>query len=217
MHPTDETPRDKQFTYEIRKEERMKKNGEEPGLFPKEEMDSLKREDSTHKPKQGCPYRKDEVVSAWIKSMRLGLVEDALWWLYVMWEWLRLPEDYILKRLAIFAHEDAFGPEASLYAAAGIVCAKASRNDQNITFALTEYMCRATKFWEVPEGRERERLAANVEADLAKQVIRPIPPYALDAHTRRGRKQGPDNRFSGTDEGRMNMVETYEREGTLEP
>ena len=170
-------------------------------------------------------YRKDEVVSAWIKEMRIGNIENAFYWTRVILKDLNLGLGYILRRLAIFAFEDAYGPEPAMFVAAAIACANATRSkwrpegDGNIPLVLVEYMCRCPKFWEVEEGRQREVLFKKTREEFHNDPPREIPPYALDKHTKAGRALGErgDNRFSGHYEGRAMMIRMFEALGKLDP
>jgi replication-associated recombination protein RarA len=186
------------------------KNKDQIDIFPKAEDAGDDRNQFT----------KDEAVSAWIKEMRLGNVKRALYWVTVMLEELECDQKYVLRRLAVFAFEDAMDRGFVQYVAGVLACNDATKvrwapgGDSNIPYVATVEACKCTKFWEVPEGRERERIWAEVEKRVAKGPPVEIPRYALDTHTKRGRKQ-PDERFSGTDKGRMNMVEMYEQHGRL--
>jgi hypothetical protein len=86
-------------------------------------------------------------------------------------------------------------------------------------FFLTAAMCKARKWWEHEEGREVDRLWSQAIGDLkVPERRREIPPYALDRHTRRGwelRRAGQhfDDRFSGTDMGRLKTSYLFERDG----
>ncbi len=191
----------------------QKKNAGQIDIFPEAEGPG----------EEGNQYEKDQVVSAWIKEMRLGNVEDALYWTEVILEELKLGHKYLMRRLAIFAFEDAMDSDFVQYVAAGLACCPVTRSryapegDANIGYALVEAACRASKFWETQEGRDRERAWAKVERDLQNGVRKGIPTYGRDMHTQAGRalKGEADNRFSGDDRGRENMCVRYERFGDL--
>lgn len=181
--------------------------------------------DLPEEPGQNGRYARDEVVSIWIKAMRLGDIQAALYWTQVMVNELRIDMRYLFRRLAIFAFEDAYDPGFAQHVAAGMACAEASRSrfsphgDSNIPYGLVEAACRAKKFWECPEGRERERLWAAAEALYASRVEVDMPTYAIDMHTKAGRamKDDADCRFSGDQHGRVNMCVRYEIFGSLRP
>ena len=170
-------------------------------------------------------YRKDEVVSAWIKEMRIGNIENAFYWTRVILKDLNLGLRYVLRRLAIFAFEDAWGAEPAMYVAAAIECAGATRSkwspegDGNIPLVLVEYMCRCKKFWEVEEGRRREAMYGKTREEFKDGEPREIPSYALDIHTREGRRRGEDAdcRFSGNYAGRAHMIRMFNALGKLDP
>jgi replication-associated recombination protein RarA len=169
------------------------------------------------------PYQKDEVVSSWIKALRLGETEDAMYWTMVMLKKLKLGQAYVMRRLAIFAFEDAMDPDFAQYVSAGLACCHvtktryASGGNGNISYVLVEAACRAVKFWELPEGRERERVWGKVEDDFADGKVKEIPTYGKDKHTRSGRALGTegDNRFSGDNPGRENMCVRFEKYDSL--
>ena len=164
------------------------------------------------------PYHPKDCVSALIKSMRLGKVEDAFYWLQVMQaceSWF-----HIAVTLTNFAWEDTVDPMAVLVADVGYRTLLATKGrNENVLFWLVECMCRATKFWETEEGRTRERLWWKVEDEIQeKGFTRPIPSWALDRHSWSGWKTRKfDERFSGNREGRLAMCAMQERLGRLDP
>lgn len=172
-------------------------------------------------------YDRYEVISAWIKEMRLGNVNEAFYWLNVMLE-AGESSEYIAKRLVIFSAEDAFDPQALQIGGAIAAASAANMLDSNWLWQGTYWMCKARKFWECPEGRdEYERTSHKVMDELAEgkrtecsEKKRPIPSYALDTHTRRGKAMARsgrmDDRFSGTIEGRKKMMANFERNGKLD-
>ena len=167
-------------------------------------------------------YNEKDVVSAWIKSMRLGRVEDALYWLQIM-EKAGVSWWYIGMRLVIFAYEDAFGPGPAIYANAAFEALKITKGDENINFSLTEYMCRAPKFWENEAGGEREWSYLRTRKEIKNgNKYRQIPEYAKDGHCRAGFKMREekgyyDNRFSGDTYGRVQMMKMFKRLKKLDP
>ena len=192
-------------------------------LFPSVEADA-EAEETSQRLGSGR-YRKDEVVSAWIKEMRIGNIENAFYWTRVILKDLNLGLGYILRRLAIFAFEDAYGPEPAMFVAAAIACANATRSkwrpegDGNIPLVLVEYMCRCPKFWEVEEGRQREALFKKTREEFKNSPPREIPSYALDVHTKAGRRMRDeaDCRFSGNFAGRAHMIRMFKALGKLDP
>ena len=164
------------------------------------------------------PYHQKDVVSALIKSMRLGKVEDAFYWLQVMQAsegWF-----HIAITLTNFAWEDTVDPMAVLVADIGYRTLLATKGrNENVLFWLVDYMCRATKFWETEEGRIRERLWWKLEDEIKeKGFTREIPPYALDRHSFTAwQTRKFDERFSGNREGRLAMCAMQERLGKLDP
>lgn len=164
-------------------------------------------------------YDRYEVISAWIKEMRLGNVENATYWLTVMEDAGESP-DYIGRRLVIFATEDCIDPETLVYAKIASD-AYVQTKDTNISWSAVWVLCKARKWWELKEGREREEIWAKVEQDRKNGVKKEIPSYALDLHTKRGKAmhrsgQVVDDRFSGTEAGRKKTMANYLRNGKLD-
>jgi len=165
------------------------------------------------------------VVSAFIKSMRLGEVEDAFYWFQVMQE---AGESYyrIARTLINFAYEDCYEDAAIMVSDAcwrSMMAQKQQGLTGNTPFWWIDRLCRAMKFWECEEGRARERAWWKVADEIkGKGCKRPIPPYALDRHSHSGwklAKEGGrfDERFSGNRWGRLNMCAAFERDGKLDP
>jgi putative ATPase len=164
-------------------------------------------------------YDQKDVVSALIKDMRLGNQEGAMYWARVMEEAGDLSK--LCRRLLIFAFEDGFGEQIQMYSAACWQAWQAVR-DNNIWFAWVERICRATKFWEVREGEEREKAYDKADRELKEGKKRPIPDYAKDMHCKAGyemkkEKGYMDTRFSGDDYGRWQMIQMYKKLGRLDP
>lgn len=164
-------------------------------------------------------YDQKDVMSALIKEMRLGNLDEAMYWGRVMEEagdtW------NLCRRLLIFSFEDGFGEKVQIYSAACWQAFAAIRDD-NIWFAWIERLCRATKFWEVPEGAERENAYDKADKSLKAGERRPIPDYAKDCHCKAGyqmkaEKGYMDNRFSGDGYGRWHMIRMQKRLGKLDP
>src|SRR5512136_1121161 len=93
-----------------------KKNSDEVqgDMFPGLNEEAAKEEkEKEKKPVDYTPfgYDRSDVVSAFIKEMRLGNTENALYWLRVMRK-ANEPKNYVVRRLVAFAGEDAWGPEA---------------------------------------------------------------------------------------------------------
>jgi len=164
-------------------------------------------------------YDQKDVMSALIKEMRLGNLEESMYWGVVMAEagdaW------NLCRRLLIFSFEDGFGEKVQIYSTACWQAYQAIRDD-NIWFAWIERLCKATKFWQIPEGEEREAAFDKVEKEFKEGKRRPIPDYAKDGHCKAGyqmkkEKGYMDNRFSGNSYGRWNMIRMHKRLGKLDP
>jgi len=166
-------------------------------------------------------YREKDVVSSLIKSMRLGNVEDSFYWFQVMQE---AGESYYRLALTLitFAYEDCYEDAVIMVSDAcwrSMMAQKQRGMSGNTPFWWIERLCRARKFWECEEGRERERIWWKVVDEIKnKGATRPIPPYACDGHSYTGwkmKREGKefDERFSGTRWGRVNMCAMAERDG----
>ena len=175
---------------------------------------------STYYPKKLGSYDFYEVISALRKTIKLGQVEDALYWLNVILTYADTGAKTAAKQLYIMAAEDIY--EESVVVRAFAVYQMTSKiSETDHLFYLAARMCAATKWWEHPEGVMVDYLWAKAEGDLKKHP-KSIPSYALDEHTARGsraKKQGQhiDNRYSGHDYGRQQTRYLYERDGALDP
>jgi hypothetical protein len=167
-------------------------------------------------------YPVAEVVSALRKEIKLGDIEAALYWLNVILTFGGKGGPRLAaKQLWIMAAEDIDDPQVVLRAFAVHQMAMTVPETDHLFF-LTAHMCRARKWWQHEEGRQVDELWAKAIGDLKDPARnREIPPYALDRHTRRGweikREHGHfDDRFSGTDLGRMKTRYLYERDGFID-
>lgn len=165
-------------------------------------------------------YNYYEVISALRKEIKLGRVEDAIYWLHVLLTYNESGAKIAAKQLWIMAAEDVFDELVVLRAHAVYqMTAKVGETDH--LYFLVARMCRAEKWWESCIGSEVDYLWAKASGDI-KQHPKPIPSYALDEHTSKGalaKKAGKqiDNRFSGHDYGRQQTKYIYDRDGTLSP
>lgn len=171
-------------------------------------------------------YDAFEVRSAFIKSIRLGKVEDAIYWLEVMLVGGAKPVN-IAKRLVIESQESGLGVAPAVYAEVVYNIQKISGNEApDSLFQLVVYLCNCKKWWEDEIMRDfvREWLSIrqHVEKVSTKDLPpKPIPKYALDVHTRRGKirfnmGESIDDRFSGTLKGMLTMAKLYEKNGRLD-
>jgi len=137
-------------------------------------------------------YMLDEVTSALIKSLRRGLEEEALFW------GLEIEESgyyrYIWKRLLIFATEDVglIDPDAIVRINALAQAYETIKKNQNkkipvegdlLAMAIL-YLARA------PKNREVDEFKNHIEKRKKDGWKPEAPDFALDVHTRRGRKAG---------------------------
>jgi hypothetical protein len=167
------------------------------------------------------PYDQFEVLSAFRKSVKLDRPEEAIYWLTVLLEFGGKPATKTAaKQLWIMAAEDVDDPQIVLRAFAVHQMTGTVPETDHLYF-LTAAMCKARKWWEWPDGQLVDHWWAKALGDLRRDP-RPVPPYALDRHTRRGWQrmrsgQGFDDRFSGSEVGRMKTLWLYLRHGRLDP
>lgn len=170
-------------------------------------------------------YDKYEVISAFVKSIRLGLVPDALYWLEVM---IKGGADlyYIARRLSIESQESGYGPTPAIYAASVLQIVSVGRSHaQDALFQLTVYLCKCKKWWEDETMREAAKEWYRAEAQVGKvkkgeRIGKKIPNYAIDVHTAEGRRRKQegepiDERFSGSSRGIFSIIKMYEKYGRL--
>lgn len=185
-----------------------------------------------------------EVVSAWIKEMRRGDGEAALYWSRIMLEAGDLGQGnaesgYMIRRLQILATEDLCPTEGRWAVPYAAALSKCAHETHAINWA-TWVMAKAKKWWETDEGLELRRTVIEVkgevlswlkgktfdwgtgewrpikDGELAKK--RPIPSYAVDIHTYRGkgaknRGEAVDERMSGNGAGVAERIIQGEKNG----
>lgn len=190
--------------------------------------DTAKKDGENEKVKadyESLGYKQKDVVSALIKEMRLGNVENAFYWYQVM---IEAGESYYYLAITLinFAYEDGFEDAVTMISDAcwrSMMSQKQRGMTGNTPFWWIDRLCRATKFWETEEGRAREKAWNKVTDEIKKKgATRTIPLYACDSHSHTGwkmKREGKDfdERFSGTRWGRVNMCVMYERDGKLDP
>jgi len=170
-------------------------------------------------------YDSLEVESTYIKSIRLGKVEEAIYWLEVMLQSDSTPVN-IAKMLLIESQESGLGISPAVYAETIFnIQTYTNGNVLEALFQLTVYLCTCKKWWEDEIMREYFRTWISIKKDVEKvgKRIHPpkqIPKYALDNHTRKGKLRASmgesiDDRFSGTEEGMLYMSKLYEKYGRL--
>lgn len=170
-------------------------------------------------PKLG-QYDYYETVSALRKCIKLGMVEDSIYWANVILTYHQSGQKVVAKQLWIMAAEDIFDEAVVLRAFAVYQMAgKVSETDH--IFFLVARMARAVKWWEEPLGAEVDYLWSKAVGNL-KKGPKEIPSFALDLHTAKGavaKKQGRayDDRFSGTDIGRQKTKYLWDRDNRLDP
>lgn len=148
-------------------------------------------------------YALDEVVSALQKTIRRGLVDEAMFWAH------ELNQSgygaYAWRRLMVIASEDIgiaddhapvlvnalYQMSAELHKAGfGTAAEKATRpwNEESILHAAW-YLARASK------NRELVDAACTMTLRMSRGKLLEIPDAALDSHTARGRAQGRGEGF----------------------
>lgn len=170
-------------------------------------------------PKLG-QYDYYETVSALRKCIKIGNVEDSIYWANVILTYHTSGQKVVAKQLWIMACEDIFDEAVVLRAFAVYQMAGKVQETDHIFFLIAR-MARATKWWEGPLGVEVDYLWSKATGDLKKRP-KEIPPFALDLHTAKGaiaKKQGRayDDRFSGTDIGRQKTKYLWDRDNRLDP
>lgn len=168
-------------------------------------------------------FSKSEVVSAFIKSMRFGDFGEAAYWCTVLVE-NNISETYISKRLAIFAAEDCFDVELMVLANSVYQMYEMKIGNNNMLWQVLFRCCRAKKFWEISEGKEYEEIINRAIKRYKDNGIEKIPRWAIDGHTKKfyelrdeGREDETDERFSGSDVGRLHMIKMYQKYGKISP
>jgi hypothetical protein len=167
------------------------------------------------------PYDFGEVLSALRKTIKLGDPENAIYWLNVLLtHGGKTAQATAAKQLWVMAAEDVDDPAIVVRAFAVFQMAGRVGETDHLFFLVAE-MCGAPKWWESASGRMVDWLWSKAIGDL-KRSPKEIPVYALDRHTRGGwdryrRGLGFDDRFSGTDIGRMKTVYLFQRDGSLRP
>lgn len=168
-------------------------------------------------------FSKSEVVSAFIKSMRFGDLEEASYWCTVLLE-NNISETYIAKRLAIFAAEDCFDSELMVLANSVYLMYEIKIGNSNMFWQVLYRCCKAKKFWEMSEGKEYEETINRAAKRYKTNGIEKIPRWAIDAHTRKyyelienGRNKETDERFSGNDIGRLHMIKMHQKYRRISP
>lgn len=161
-----------------------------------------------------------EVISAFRKTIKLGQVADAIYWLNVILTHSDSGAKTAARQLWIMACEDIFD-EAVVIRAFAVYQMAGKVKETDHLFFLTARMAKAQKWWEHPEGSEVDYLWAKAIGEL-KKCPKEIPSFALDTHTARGalaKKRGYaiDDRFSGTDVGRQKTKYLWDRDNRLDP
>lgn len=197
-----------------------KKNGEEQGsMFSLKEGQVKEEEKKEKKPVDYTPfgYDRSDVVSAFIKSMRLGNVEDALYWLRVMRK-ANEEKNYIVRRLICFAGEDAFGPESLSIASHLVNTHGWEGGDWNLIEQACVHLTKCVKWWESEFGVSWKKAEMKNERLLKLGKFKPIPRYAMDSHCKSGWTLGDqgeymENRMSGDGNGIAKRIDSFERHG----
>jgi hypothetical protein len=158
-----------------------------------------------------------DVVSSFIKEMRLGNVENALYWLRVMRK-ANEPKNYIVRRLVCFAGEDAWGADALGIASHLVNTHGWEGGDWNLIEVSCVLLTKCVKWWECQEGVLWKKAEMKNERLIKLGKFKPVPRYAMDAHCKSGwalRDQGEfmDNRMSGDGNGIAKRIDSFEKFG----
>lgn len=155
-------------------------------------------------------YNKFDLVSYFIKSLRLRQKEMALKLFWIM-RHQGVTELYIARKLVQISTEDAVGSEAVNYAWSTYSIVKEFKSEENAIQRLILYLCSCEKMWETQGEHYWELKRIQIREETKKQLkagkkLLEIPEYVLDRYTAQGKaamKQGKqiDRRFSGVYEG----------------
>ena len=136
-------------------------------------------------------FRADEIISALQKSIRRGLVENALMLAYEMTETSPELEEHLWTRLSVISVEDA-GDGSFMEP---VIVDALYRMHQRFPRGAFDRFLFATHAVRLLAGRSKDRLTDEM-ANWVKLAVdgrgaRPdIPDVAYDMHTRRGREMG---------------------------
>lgn len=172
-------------------------------------------------------YNKYDLISYFIKSLRLGNKEEVLRIFWVMRS-QKISEVYIAKKLVQFATEDTVGAEAVNYAWSTYGIVKEMKSEENALQRLMLYLCDTPKMWESEEEHYWELRRIQIREETKKQMKRGASPLKLsswvwDKYTARGKQQlragkQIDRRFSGVYEGSgLYMRAHYVMRGYVQP
>lgn len=168
------------------------------------------------------PYSLDEVLSSLRKSLKLRFLDDSMFWLTCLLE--HGPQGaarMAAKQMLVVATEDVddeavFLRALATYETVGVI------SETDSLYFLAARICEpyVPRWWESEAGREVDRLWAAALGEL-KRDPRPVPVWAMDRHCKAGwdlkRETGWfDDRFSGTDLGRMKTAYMFQRDGFLD-
>lgn len=159
--------------------------------------------------KEGMPnecvggYDRYEVVSAFHKELRRGDVVEAVYWLEVMIQ-SEFSAFYINNYILSILGEELCSCEMQPFIEIKTLANFKVVDEYNL-YSMVEKFCDAKKWWYCEKCSYRhQELWVNTHMAV-KKGRKEIPKYALDTHTRRGKKlhaQGEaDMRWSGTDKG----------------
>ena len=170
------------------------------------------------------PYPNREVISALRKEIKLGRHEQALYWLTVMLELgdgSKAHLGYIIRQLWIVSAEDLFDQGIVIQTAAVLANFGLAAETDHL-YQLVYRMCDARKLHDTESGRRMNYLWGKAIGHLRRGDYRKIPSYAVDQHTYRGKvliKRGyhVDQRFNGTDMGRISIAYMYLRDKVVGP
>ena len=205
--------------------QRARKTGED--LFAAPETGSQRRDESVGADLPSEKQNKD-CVSAWIKSLRLGRLEDSMYWINVMSN--DMSTYYIALRMATFAGEDCWDPQSIVLTNSLLNMVEKKVPDiWNHLYYVNWYLCTCPKVWETAGGVDVMRTLLAIEKrcvmDENKKVIpEAIPLWATDLHTtigreaaREGRWGAVDRRFGGELVGILTRVLMFKKHGMIAP
>jgi len=153
----------------------------------------------SYKPRTKNDYQLDEVVSAMQKAIRRGDETNAL---FFALECFPNYAAYCWRRLLVVAVEDIESPNAIAYTNASCSAFfhnndKKKAEDYKNRIFITKIviaLCRE------PKSREADHAQAYIDQIEKSRKLPPIPEYAFDVHTQKGRIAGKTKKIFFTDE-----------------
>lgn len=129
-------------------------------------------------------YERDQVVSALQKEIRRGHEREAVWWALELAEMGDV--DGLWRRLCVIAAEDVgtADPEALVQFNISLNLYRTARGAHGEQIIITKAVLELAR---AKKNREANMLTTITQRMRAEGEVPPVPPYAVDTHTREGR------------------------------